>query len=68
MTYFDSIYPIEFEIKNTTDTARSASYLENDTEDEDLRQEMISIFPLWTFHLNVATCQHYFRVQYIFFS
>ena len=46
MTYFDSIYPIEFEIKNTTDTARSASYLENDTEDEDLRQEMISIFPL----------------------
>ena len=26
--YVDLIYPIEIEIKNTTDTARSASYID----------------------------------------
>ena len=52
--FIDRIYPIELEIKDITDTDRSASYhdlhLEIDSEDR-LRtnfttKEMISIFPL----------------------
>ena len=52
--FLDRIYPIELEIKDTTDTDRSASYLdlhlEIDSEDGYERKfttkEMISIFPL----------------------
>jgi hypothetical protein len=51
--FVDRIYPIELEIKDTTDTDRSASYLdlhlEIDSEGEYERKfttkEMISIFP-----------------------
>jgi hypothetical protein len=54
--FVDRIYPIELEMKDTTDTDRSASYfdlhLEIDSEGR-LRtklynKRMISIFPLWT--------------------
>ena len=48
--FVDRIYPIELEKKNTTDTARSASYLdlhlEIDSERNFTTKEMISIFPL----------------------
>ena len=72
-------YPIELEIKDTTDTDRSASYLdihlEIDSEGRLRKQlfttkEMISIFPLWTFHLQnvyVATFQQRFHMEYISF-
>ena len=67
------IYPIELEIKDTTDTARSASYLnlhlEIDSEGR-LRTkpydtEMISIFLLWTVHFYVATSQQNLRMEFI---
>ena len=67
------IYPIELEIKDTTDTARSASYLnlhlEIDSEGR-LRTkpydtEMISIFILWTVHFYVATSQQNLRMEFI---
>jgi hypothetical protein len=52
--FIDRIYPIELEIKDTTDTDRSASYLDIHLEiDSEGRlrtkftiKEMISIFPL----------------------
>ena len=69
------IYPIELEIKDTTDTNWSASYLdlhiEIDSEGRFLRtklydkKEIISIFPLWTFHLHVATFQQHLHMEYI---
>ena len=48
--FVDGIYPIELEIKNTTDTASFSSYLDihfaiDRTKVHDKR-EMISIFPL----------------------
>ena len=63
--FVDHIYPMELEIKDTTDTDRSVSsldlHLEIDNEGR-LRsnlttKEMMLIFPLWTFHLYVATFQ-----------
>jgi hypothetical protein len=71
--FVDRTYPTELEIKDTTDTDRSASYFDLhfkiDSEGR-LRtnfttKEIISIFPLWTFHLYVATFQH---MEYIFLS
>ena len=48
--FVDRIYPIELEIKDTTDTDTSASYidlhLEIDSERNFTTKEMISIFPL----------------------
>ena len=48
--FVDRIFPIELEKKNTTDTDRSASYLdlhlEIDSERNFTTKEMISIFPL----------------------
>jgi len=31
-------------------------------------KEMISIFPLWTFHLDLATFQHHLHMEYTMFS
>jgi hypothetical protein len=46
--FVDRIYPIELEIKDTTDTDRSVSYpdLHFDKERKFTTKEMISIFPL----------------------
>ena len=71
--FLDQIYPIEVEIKHTTDTARSASYLDLHLQsDSEFRnfpiKEMISIFPLWTFHLYVATFQQHLYMECISFS
>ena len=59
----DGIHPIELEIKDNTDKERYASYLDLHFEiDKEGRvrtkfttKDMILIFPLWTFHLYVAT-------------
>jgi hypothetical protein len=71
--FVDRIYPIELEIKDTTDTDSSASYLDLHLEiDSEGRlrtkfytKEIISIFPLWTFHLYVATFQQHLQMEYI---
>ena len=55
--FVDRIYPIELEIKDSTDTDRSASYLEIDSEGW-LR------IPLWTLHLYVATFQQHLHMEY----
>ena len=72
--FVDRIYPIELEIKDTTDTDRSASYLdlhlEIDSEGRlrtkpyDKRDD----FPLSTFHLYVATFQQHLHMEYISLS
>ena len=58
--FVDCIYPIDLEIKDTTDTDMSASYLdlhlEIDSEGAWLKtnyttKNIISIFPLWTFSI-----------------
>jgi hypothetical protein len=63
--FVDRIYPNELEIKDTTDTDRSVSYLDLHLEINSewrLRMKLydkwgISIFLLWTIHLYVATFQ-----------
>jgi hypothetical protein len=70
--FVDCIYPIEPAIKNTTDTDRSNSYLDRhieiDSEERNFTtKEMISIFPLWSFHLYVATFQQHWHMEYISF-
>ena len=57
----DRIYPIELEIKDTTDTDRSASYL-------DLHLEINSEGWLRTFHSYVATSQQHLHMEYISLS
>ena len=72
--FVDRIFPIELEIKDTTDTEMSAQYLdlhlENDSDGRLKRNfmtiEMISIFPLWTFHLFVATFHQHLYMEYIY--
>jgi hypothetical protein len=67
--FVDRIYPIELEIKHITDTDRSASYLDLHLEiDSYGGKEIISIFSLWTFHLNVATFQQHLHMEYISLS
>jgi len=64
------------EINDTTDTDRSASYLDIHLEigsekrlERNLTiKEMISIFLLWTFHLYVATFQQHLHMEYISLS
>ena len=65
--FVDHIYPIELEIKEATYTDKSASYidlhLEIDSEGR-LRSKRYEKrdyfnFPLWTFHLYVATFQQH---------
>ena len=79
----DRIYPIELEIKYTTNAARSASYLDLhlDIDSEgrlgtqlyDKRDKLI--FPLWTFHLKCSNILpspvygvYHFSVDSIFYG
>jgi hypothetical protein len=64
----NKIYPIELEIKETAGAARSASYLDQNLEIDRWLEEMISLFPLWTFRLNVATFQQYLHKRHYQFS
>jgi hypothetical protein len=70
--FVDRIYPIELEIKDTTDTDRFASclglHLEVDSEEWLRTKQMVSIFPLWTFHLYVSTIQQHLHMEYISLS
>jgi hypothetical protein len=57
--------------KNTTDTAMFASYLDLSLdigceEQNFMTKERISIFPLWTVHLYVATFQQHLQNQELF--
>ena len=64
----DHIYHIELEIKDTTDTARSASYLDMHIkiDGEGLRMKLYhTIFPLWTFKLYVGTFHQHLHMEYI---
>ena len=67
--YVDHIYPIELEIKDSMDSARSAWYTPKKLAVRVCRKfttkEMISNFPWWTFHLYVATLQKHLHVDYI---
>jgi hypothetical protein len=74
--FVDRIYPIELEIKDTTDTDRSASYLdihlEIDSEGR-LRTKLYDKrddfnFPIVNFYLYVATFQQHLHMQYISLS
>ena len=74
--FVDPIYPIEHEIKDTTDIANSASYLDLHLEIDSenwLRTKLYHRrnafnFPLWTFHWYVATLQHHLHMEYISLS
>ena len=58
----DRIYPIKLEIKDTTDTARSASYFDNLGKWGPVKnetKEMISIFP---FEHSSSICMYVYRV------
>ena len=74
--FVDPIYPIEHEIKDTTDIANSASYLDLHLEidsEKRLRTKLYHRrnafnFPLWTFHWYVATLQHHLHMEYISLS
>ena len=75
--FVDRISLIEqLEIKDTTDTNRSASYhdlhLYIDTErrlrTKHYEKRDVSIFPLWTFHLYVATFEQHLHMEYISLS
>ena len=70
----DRIYPIELEIKDTTDTEMSAPYLdlhfEIDSEGR-LKTKFFDnrdnfIFPLLTYHLYVATFQQHLYMEYMY--
>ena len=73
--FVDRIYPIELEMKGTTDTARSYSCLDlhlgidNEgrlrTKLYDKRDYFNSIFSLWTSHLYVATFHQHLHMEYI---
>ena len=71
--FVDRIYPIELEIKDTTDTYMSASHLdlhlEIDSEGQ-LRTKLYDKrddfnFPIVNFHLYVATFQQHLYMEYI---
>ena len=71
--FVDRIYPIELEIRDTTDTDRSASYLdlhlESDSEGR-LRTKLYDKrddfnFPIVNFPLYVATFQQHLHMEYI---
>jgi hypothetical protein len=73
--FVDRIYLIELEIKDTTDTARTVSYIDlhldltvrTGKERNFTIKERISIFPLWTSidMLYVATFQQHLHMEYI---
>ena len=71
--FVDRIYPIELEIKDTTDIDRSASYLDLHLEIDSeglLRTKLYderddSNFSIVNFHLYVATFQQHLHMEYI---
>ena len=71
--FVDRIYPIELEIKDTTDTDRFASYLDLHLEIDNeglLRTKLYDTrndfnFPIVNFHLYVATFQQHLYMEYI---
>jgi hypothetical protein len=71
--FVDRINLIELEIKDPTDTDRAASYLYILLEihcEVGLRtklhaKDIISIYPLITFYLYIATCQQHLHMEYI---
>ena len=71
--FVDRIYPIELEIKDTTDTDRFASYLDLHLEIDSeglLRTKLYDTrndfnFPIVNFHLYVATFQQHLYMEYI---
>ena len=72
----DRTYHIEPQVKDSTDTDKSASsldlHLKIDSEGRLITElydkEMISIFPLRTFHLYVATFQQHIYIWSIYLS
>jgi hypothetical protein len=72
--YVDRIYPIEPEIKDTTYTDRSASYLDLHLEidsEERLRTKLYDKrdnfnFPIVNFHLYVAPFQQHMQLEYTY--
>ena len=74
--FVDRIYPIELEIKDTTDTVRSASYPALNLEFNSagrLRTKLYDKrddfnFPIVNFHLYVAIFQQYLHMAYIYIS
>jgi hypothetical protein len=69
--FVDGIYPIDFKINDTTDAARSASYLHLEIDSESsfrTTKEMVLIFPLWTFQLYVTKFQQHPHMEYISLS
>jgi hypothetical protein len=71
--YVDRIYPIELEIKDTTDADKSASYLDLHLEIDHERRLRTKLydkrdnfnFSLGTFNLYVATFQQHLHIEYI---
>jgi hypothetical protein len=65
--FVDRIYPIEPEIKDIIHilTYTSKSTERGGYERHFTTKEMISIFPLWSFHLYVATFQQDWHMEYI---
>jgi hypothetical protein len=74
--FVDLIYPIVLEIKDTTDTDMSASYLDIHFKIDSewrLRTKLYDKrddfnFPIFTFHLYVATFQQHLYMDYISLS
>ena len=63
-----AIYPIEFKMKDTTDTARSASYLDLHIDCRLRTNAMIFTFPIVTFPCILARFQQYLHTEYISLS
>ena len=62
----DHVYPIEGEIKDTTDTCRCALLSKLTVcVGYEWGKKMISILPLWTFHLYITTFQYHLYIKYI---
>jgi hypothetical protein len=68
-SYVDSIYPSELEIKDSTESSTSASYLDVllniDVELSCVTNEMISILQLATSHIHVATSHYHLHMVYM---
>jgi hypothetical protein len=72
--YTDNIYPTDLEIKDTTDAARSAQYIdihnEIDREDRlttklyDKKKKLFKLFPLGMFYTCVTQFQQHLHVAY----
>jgi hypothetical protein len=71
--FVDRIYSIEPEIKDTTDTDRSISYLDLHNEIDSEGRLLTKVYdkrddfniPIVNFHLYVATFQQHWHMEYI---